>query len=285
MIHRLRARGTLPVLFLLFIPLLCAAQGNPASAAAKNSARTSSVFIEDLTWPEVRAALDAGKTTAIFYAGSTEQNGPHMATGKHNLVARHVAERIARELGNALVYPFLPFAPTGDAEKKDGHMRFPGSVSLSDATFGDVAAGVAASARAAGFKTVLLMGDHGGGQDALKAVAGRLDGAWAREGVRVFYIGDLYYRSTELAERLLAERGLKDQKLNVGHAGIIDTSELMFVAPRAVRRERIAAGRPNNGVDGDPRQASAVLGKRFIEFKAESAMRQIRGLINASPKP
>ena len=250
------------------------------SFSATAGAAPPSVFIEDLTWPEVRDAIAGGATTAIYYAGSTEQNGPHMATGKHNLVARHVAERIARELGNALVYPILPFAPTGDPEKKDGHMRFPGSVNVSDRTFGDIAEGVAASARSAGFKIVLLMGDHGGGQGALKTVAQKLDTAWAAQGVRVHYIGDVYFRSVELAQQELAKKGLRDGN----HAGIIDTSELMFVAPRAVRRERMEPGTLANGVDGDPRQASAALGRRFIEFKVESAVRQIRDL-SAGSKP
>src|ERR1044071_8633447 len=74
---------------------------------------SESVYIEDLTWTEVRAAIQAGKTTAIIYTGSTEQNGPHMALGKHNFVAHYVAGQIAEKLGNALVYPTLPFAPTG----------------------------------------------------------------------------------------------------------------------------------------------------------------------------
>ena len=108
-----------------------------ASTAA--CAAPASVFIEDLTWPEVRDAIAAGATTAIYYAGSTEQNGPHMATGKHNFVARHVAGRIAATLGNALVYPIMPFAPTGDAVEKTGHMRFPGSVSVADETYAAVA--------------------------------------------------------------------------------------------------------------------------------------------------
>src|SRR5439155_6722589 len=85
-----------------------------------------SVFIADLTWPEVKQAIASGKTTAIYYAGSTEQNGPHMALGKHNVIAAYLAGRIAGELGNALAYPVLPFAPTGE------HMKFPGSVTLSD---------------------------------------------------------------------------------------------------------------------------------------------------------
>ena len=90
--------------------LLVAAFLSCAPAAAQ-----SPLFVEDLTWTEVRDAIAAGKTTAIYYAGSTEQNGPHLALGKHNAVARHVAQRIAAQLGNALIYPVMPFAPTGDA--------------------------------------------------------------------------------------------------------------------------------------------------------------------------
>ena len=118
-----------------------------------------SVYIEDLTWPEVRAAVAAGKTTAIIYAGSTEQNGPHMALGKHNFVAHYVAGEIAKKLGNALVYPTMPFAPTGSSELRTGHMRFPGSVSISDEMFFGVIRQVAQSALAAGFKNVFIMGD------------------------------------------------------------------------------------------------------------------------------
>src|ERR1700741_3483383 len=101
-----------------------------------SAAHASSVYIEDLTWTEVRAAIQAGKTTAIIYTGSSEQNGPHMAIGKHNFVAHYVAGQIAEKLGNALVYPTLPFAPTGSrATPTTEHMRFPGSVSLDAETF------------------------------------------------------------------------------------------------------------------------------------------------------
>src|SRR2546422_7845141 len=115
------------------------------------AAQTQSLLIEDLTWTEVRDAIAAGKTTAIYYAGSTEQNGPHMALGKHNFIARYVSQRIAEKLGNALVYPVMPFGPTGDIATKTDHMRFPGSVSVSQDTFGAVAREVALSAIAAGF--------------------------------------------------------------------------------------------------------------------------------------
>ena len=204
-------------------------------------AQSRSVYIEELTSPEVKAALAAGKTTAIYYAGSTEQNGAHMALGKHNFIAHYVAGRIAEQLGNALVYPVLPFAPTGE------HMKFPGTVNLSDKTFGAVAQEVAQSAIAAGFKHVVLMGDHGGGQDALKQVAAALDG----KGARVHYIGDVYFKS------------------QAPHAGAEDTSELMFLDREGkwIRRDKL---------DG---KASAELGRKSLDAKVQNAVAQIRRLV------
>src|SRR6201998_4563642 len=112
--------------------LLSAGTSAATPAAPEHSGGAQSVYIEDLTWPEVKAAITAGKTTAIIYAGSTEQNGPHMALGKHNFIAHYAAGEIAKKLGNAFVYPTMPFAPTGSNELRTGHMRFPGSVSIND---------------------------------------------------------------------------------------------------------------------------------------------------------
>jgi creatinine amidohydrolase/Fe(II)-dependent formamide hydrolase-like protein len=239
------------------------------------------VFIEDLTWPEVRDAISGGATTAIYYAGSTEQNGPHLATGKHTFVARHVAGRIAAELGNALVYPVLPFAPTGDAATKTGHMRFPGTVSLSEETYTAVARDVAASARAAGFRFVMLMGDHGGGQQALEKLAATLDRQWAAQGTRVAYIPEVYFGAGRRVNEVLAARGIKTG----AHAGVPDTSEIMVVDPagRWLRPGKLQAGDGNNGVDGDPRQASVELGRQFIDFKVQGAVERIRRLTASGP--
>jgi creatinine amidohydrolase/Fe(II)-dependent formamide hydrolase-like protein len=259
------------LLWLLFLPSLSCAK------APGGVAKAPGVFIEDLTWTEVRDAIASGRKRAIFYAGSTEQNGPHMATGKHNVVARYVARRIAERLGDALVYPIMPFAPTGDSEARTGHMKFPGSVHVSDAVFGAVAREVAASALAAGFTSVFLMGDHGGGQKTLKQVAAELDSQWSGRGARVFYVEALYYESGQRATDYLKERKLDPG----GHAGVLDTSELMYVDRKHVRRERITAGSDENGVDGDPAGASSELGRKFIEYKIDSAVRQMRALSKA----
>jgi len=193
----------------------------PTTPSEERVVQASSIYIEDLTWTEVRDAIASGKTTAIIYVGSTEQKGPHMAIGEHNFVAHFVAGRIAETLGDALVFPTLPFALTGDPATKTGHMRFPGSVSLTSEVFLGVVRQTAISAIAAGFKEVYLMGDHGGGQSELKLAAESLDGD--SKGVLVRYVPDLYIKSQEQARKYLG-----DHQIVVGsHAGAVDTSELM----------------------------------------------------------
>src|ERR1700733_11364496 len=170
--------------------------------------QTSSVWIEDLTWPEVRDAVPSGKRTAIIYVGSTQQNGPHMVLGKHNFIARALAQRIAEELGDALVYPTLPYAVAGNAIARTGHMRFPGTVTLPPEVFYGVVRGVAQSALTAGFKVVALMGEHGGGQEELALAAKELDAQARPDGGRGLFIGDLYAKSRVQMREILAAHGL-----------------------------------------------------------------------------
>ena len=250
------------------------------SLGAASLGAQQSVYIEDLTWPEVQHAIAAGKTSAIIYTGSTEQNGPHMAIGKHNFIARWVAGSIAIKLGDALVYPVLPFAITGDLAKKTGHMRFPGSVSFDSQTFQRAVQDIAVSAADAGFRNVFLMGDHGDGQAELAAVAKELDAQWKSRGVRVFYV-DLYSQEKQQARAYAAAHGLPTGDV---HAGLDDTSELMALdgQHRWIRSDKLApstgARTAITGVDGDPTKASAALGSIFLQYKVDDAVSQIRKL-------
>src|SRR5438477_484725 len=178
------------------------------AVAAPARAQPRSLLTQDLTWTEVRDAIAAGKTTAVYYAGSIEQNGPGFALGKHLFIAHYTAQRIAEELGNALVYPTMPFAPTGDPtpDHKTGHMRFPGSVNVSEEAFGQIARGLAESARAAGFRNFVMMSDHGGaGQTALDKLAKELDRVWGPAGMHVYYIRDTYFKEKEQMRAYAAE--------------------------------------------------------------------------------
>lgn len=244
-------------------------------------AQVSSLWIDDLTWPEVRDAIAGGKRTAIIYVGSSEQNGPHMVIGKHNFVARALAQRIAEELGDALIYPILPYAIAGNALTRTGHMRFPGTVTLTPEAFFGVVRGVGQSALTAGFKVVAMMGDHGGGQDELSLAAKELNAEARASEARVLFIGDLYAKSRVQIRELFAQRGLPT---NEDHAGIHDTSALLALETTPgqwVRQDKLPLADAKSGVQGHPQFATAELGKIYNDMKVDLAVKQIRSLLAA----
>lgn len=265
-----------------------------ASLKPQGSPGPRSFLIEDMTWTEVRDAIAAGKTTAIYYTGAIEQNGPGVALGKHLFIANYLAQRIAEQLGNALVYPTLPFAPTGDwgltapgvidPSKRTSHMRMSGSVNVSEETFGAVARDVALSAIAAGFKNVVLINDHGSGQQTLAAVAAQMNREFGPRGIHVFHIPDLYYKEKDVMRDYLPKHNLPLDN----HGGTDDTSEVLFIDhavnrndPRWIRPDKLVNTGANDpsGVNGDQTKATLEMGKIFTDAKISLAVAQIRQLI------
>ena len=128
-----------------FLVLCCLLLGLPAAHAS------GTVFLEELTWTELRDLIQSGKTTIIVPIGGTEQNGTHMALGKHNLRVRYLSEKIAGALGNALVAPVIAYVPEGALEPPTGHMRFPGTITVPEEAFEKILEYAARSFKAAGF--------------------------------------------------------------------------------------------------------------------------------------
>ncbi len=260
--------------FFRSLPALCIA----LSAGAARAAPTS-LLLEEFTWTELRDALRGGATTLIIPVGGTEQNGPHMVLGKHNLRAKLLATRIAAELGKTLVAPVIAYVPEGRIEPPAGHMRFPGTISVSDEAFRGVLEGAARSFRRAGFRDIVLLGDSGNYQTALQGVAGKLNREWAASNVRVHFIGE-YYRATQgpYIEALRA-KGLSDAQIGT-HAASADTSLLWALDPAGVRAGQLTLGdEPSSGVAGDPRAASAALGNIGVELIVARSVAAIRQAI------
>ena len=187
-----------------FLPPLIAASMLilPTSAPAA-PAGPPTVFIDELTWTELRADIAAGKTTIIVPIGGTEQNGPHMTLGKHNARVTALAQRIAQALGNALVAPTLAYVPEGNVNPPSAHMRFPGTITIPDATFEKVIEYAARSFKLHGFRDIVLLGDHGDYRKSLKAVADRIDREWAATPVRVHAIDEYYVAAETLFAQAL----------------------------------------------------------------------------------
>ena len=241
-------------------------------------AAPASVFLDDLTWPELRDLQRAGKTTVIIPVGGTEQSGPQLALGKHNVRVQILAGRIAEALGNALVAPVVSYVPEGSVTPPSGHMRFPGTISIPDAAFQALLDGAARSFKQGGFIDVVLIGDHGNYQPQLKAVAQRLNRDWATTPARAHHIEE-YYRitQTEYVQALRA-KGLSDAQIGQ-HAGAADTSLMLATDASRVRPDQYAAAArdaPANGVNGDPRPASAALGQTGVDLIVSHAVTAIR---------
>jgi creatinine amidohydrolase/Fe(II)-dependent formamide hydrolase-like protein len=249
--------------------------------ASVGSAQTRSVYLEDLTWPEIREAQAAGTTSAIVFAGGIEQNGPHMALIKHNVIARYLAGQIAQRLGNAVVYPIVPFAIAGDPIQKTGHMRLPGTISLSSEVYVGLMRQVALSAISAGFKHVFLMGEHGQGQNEVKVAAESLDADWRSQGARVFFVSDVNGKANQEINAYVAER-----KLGGGHAAVAETAQVMFLddAHKWIRQDKLPvskAGPTSETGVGDPSGATADLGRILLDFKINDAVAQMKQLLAA----
>src|SRR3989442_7615675 len=212
------------------------------------------VFLEELTWTELRTLGQSGKTTMIIPIGGTEHNGPTMALGKHTARVKMLSERIARTLGNALVAPVIAYVPEGALSPPTGHMRFPGTITVPEDVFRRLLESAARSARLHGFRNVVFLGDHGSTQVGEKMVAARLNREWAATPVRAHAIEEYYHAATAGFRALLSAPGYPPGELG-DHPRLPDTALTPALRPslvpdrpprrhRAPRRRLWAGGRP-----------------------------------------
>ena len=207
----------------------------PARALAEGG--PDSVYIEELTWTEVRDAIAGGKTTVILPTGGTEQNGPHMVLGKHNFIIHHTAGEIAKRLGNALVAPVVAYVPEGNLDPPSGHMRYPGAITLPNEHYVKLLEYAARSFRANGFKDIVMIGDSGGNQNGMKQVAEMLNKEWEGSGVRVHFIQEYYsVAGDRFRDYLMKQTGATPEQVG-SHAGMSDTSQLWYVNKDMIRAD------------------------------------------------
>ncbi len=247
---------------LLALLLLAAAQ---ALAQAPQT-----VLLDELTSSEVRDQIRAGRRTIIVPIGGTEQSGPHMVLGKHNVRVKFLAQKIALTLGDALVAPVMAYVPEGALAPPTAHMRFAGTISIPDEVFQKMLEFVARSLELHGFRDIVFLGDHGDYKKDLQVVADRLNREWstAKAQARVHALPEYYRAASSGYAQALRQRGYRDQEIGA-HAGLADTSLALAVDPRLVRREIMQSARASagevQGVSGDPRRASAELGQIGID--------------------
>jgi len=281
--------------------------------AAKQTTRTTSagkqplVEFDMMTWPEVKQAIAEGKTTALFYTGGTEQRGPQNVNGGHTLMGRAIVKAIALRLGNAIAMPVLPYTPN------NASADLPGTIGLTPELLSAILERVSEQAIATGFKNVIIMGDHGGGQpDAYRTVATKLEAKYAPKA-HVYFCDEVYKKAQDDFDAWLVAHGYPRSS----HAGIPDTSTMLYLGgdkgwvrkeliptaegdpvpepgqrgrgrandpnapsdPNAAAALGTPARRKNNGISGDARKSTAALGKMAFDIKIDYAVKQIQGFL------
>jgi len=252
----------------LVLALLCLGLHALPLAAAPASLR-----LQELSSADVRQALRDGHRTILIPVGGVEQNGPHMALGKHNFRVQALADRIAAELGHALVAPVVAYVPEGRIHPPTEHMRYAGTISIPDDAFRAVLDGAARSLAQHGFTDIVLIGDSGNYQASLRAVAARLNRDWQGQPMRAHYIAAYYDAAQAPFIAQLRGKGLSDAQIGT-HAGAADTALMLAVDPSRVWPDKAAAQAA--GVAGDPRQASAELGRLGVELIVQQSVAAIR---------
>ena len=245
--------------------------------AGTPSQAPDTVFIDELTWEETRDALKNGTRTVIVPIGGTEKNGYHMVLGKHNFTVTHAANLMARKLKNALVAPTIQYVPEGDPDRAG-----PGVISLPSPAYDMLLDAAARSLKAHGFTDILFIGDSGGNQAGMRAVAEKLTEEWKDAGVKVFALTEYYEGGREHYRAWMEAAFGYDETVVGSHAGISDTAQMLHVHPAGIRKDQIKpwGGAADSGVSGDPTKATAEIGRMGILFKVNAAILQYRTLKN-----
>jgi creatinine amidohydrolase/Fe(II)-dependent formamide hydrolase-like protein len=251
------------------------------AAKAREIPARDSVWIEELSYLEVRDAMKAGKTTALILTGSTEQNGPWLDGGKHWYALKLVGEATARKLGNALIAPILPIE-AGNPENK--YLEW-GSIYLTPETFQAVVRDMANSLKSQGFKHVVLLGDSGGNTAGLRAVAADLGPKWAG-AANIYHVPEFYNWTSKGGVRDFVTSNGIPEKINAD--GIHDeyglTAVMMAFDPKTVRYdERVKAGKATiNGISLVPKDKVIEMGRKIVEFRATVGADAIKKAIAAA---
>jgi creatinine amidohydrolase len=248
--------------------------------AKSQSAKLSSVFLEELTWTEVKEFIDNGGTSIIIPTGGTEQNGPHMVLGKHNFRVKYYAEQIALELGDALVAPTIAYVPEGNIDPAEDWMKYPGTISLPEEYFIKLLEYTCRSLKQHGFIDIFLIGDSGGNQNGMKVVSEALNDEWKNTKTRVHFVSDFYGKPFDQMNDSLIASGMSPDIVG-SHAGVVDVSSSLAIDSSLIRSDKLLQGDMNieknlkMGFSGDLSKASIEIGEQMIRLTLKASLAQI----------
>ena len=243
----------------------------------------NSLWLEELTWMEIRDLVREGNTTVLVMTGGVESNGPHLASGKHNYSNKLMGESVARSLGATLIAPLVTLEPgnpsgpvtlgnTGPMVSQETYIAF-----LTD--IGD-------SLRGMGFTEVYFLGDSGGNQRGMAAAAEALTTKYHGNPTRFHHVPE-FYNHDKVRQYIQEDLGIPEEmeySASSGSDGIHEelsiTSIMSVIDPMSIRFEqRVAAGRASiNGISLQPLSEIQELGRKLIDFRTQITLGAIQEL-------
>ena len=260
-----------------------AAEREAAMNAARPIDAVTSLWIEELTWMEIRDAIRAGSTTALILTGGVEANGPHLASGKHNYSNKLMGASVAQALGQTLIAPLVTLEPgrpsgavmignTGPMVSQETYIAW-----LTD--MGD-------SLRDMGFTEVYFLGDSGGNRRGMQAAADALNGKYNGDPTRFHHVPE-FYNHDKVRQYIQETLGIPEQmeySASQGSDGIHEelsiASIMSVIDPTSIRfAQRVKAGRASiNGISLEPLSQTQELGRKLIEFRTGITVEAIQAL-------
>jgi creatinine amidohydrolase len=256
------------------------------NTALSRGRETNKWRLDEMSWPEVRAAIEAGRTTVIAAAGSMEQHGPHLPLQTDTLLGTFLVEGIVERVPGAFQGPTIPFGVSTH------HMAFAGTITLDEDAFKTVVRQYAESLAQHGFENIVIIPSHGGNFGPLKALEEEMGG---RAGnARFLTFSDLMQFMVYFSR--VAESDGIDLSVAGAHAGEAETSLVLAANERLAQMEHAIEGYvgdfgaeaaskifnegmpalTDNGILGDARPADRDRGFRYRDTMADALAEWIR---------
>jgi creatinine amidohydrolase len=243
-----------------------------------------------LNWKQVEA-LPKQETLLVLPTAAIEQHGHHLPLATDTLINNLLLGKALERLpADAPVYALEPVC----YGKSNEHLGFPGTLSVSAATFMAVVRDVGASVAASGFKRLVLYNTHGGNSSLVDVMARdlraefglrtfalygsggvRFEGLSAQERAYGFHAGEV-----ETAFLLSATPELVDQSAyTVNYIADVEKPETLLPENAAATFAWLTRDIAASGVMGDPRPATAENGARWAEQAAERMARALEAML------
>tara|TARA_B100000686_G_scaffold96270_2_gene102949 strand:+ start:37752 stop:38657 length:906 start_codon:yes stop_codon:yes gene_type:complete len=252
-------------------------------AAERPIRALNSLWIEELTWMEIRDAIRDGNTTVLVLTGGVESNGPHLASGKHNYSNKLMGESVAQALGATLIAPLVtlePGNPTGPVTiGSTGPM-------VSQATYIAWLTDIGDSLRSMGFTQVYFLGDSGGNRRGMQAAADELNDRYRGVPTQFHHVPE-FYNHDKVRQYIQETLGIPEEmeyQASSGSDGIHEelsiTSVMSVIDPTSIRfDQRVEAGRASiNGISLLPLSDTQSLGRMVIDFRTRLTVEAIKTL-------